>query len=53
MKTTHAGMRLNESDWSVFLGHVGATLDSFNLPEGARSDVVGFIESLKDEIVEC
>lgn len=53
MQTTHVGMRLSESDWTIFMGHVGATLDEFNLPVPERSDVVGFIESLKGEIVEC
>lgn len=53
MQTTHVGMRLSESDWTIFMGHVGATLDEFNLPGPERSDVVGFIESLKGEIVEC
>jgi hemoglobin len=53
MKTTHIGMQLSESDWTIFIGHVEATLDSFSLPEPERGDVIGFIESLKGDIVEC
>lgn len=53
MKTSHAGMRISASDWSAFLGHVGATLDAFNLHERERGEVIAFIESTRDEIVEC
>jgi hemoglobin len=53
MKATHAGMRLSDSDWSIFIDHLKATLDSFSLPDQERNDVLGFIESLKGDIVEC
>ncbi|MCA9075163.1 MAG: group 1 truncated hemoglobin [Planctomycetaceae bacterium] len=52
MKLCHAGMRISESDWATFMGHVNATLDSFQVPETEYSEVVAFIESTKAEIVE-
>lgn len=51
MVLSHTGMGISEADWSAFLGHLRATLQSFSLPEAEFNDVVGFIESLKDEIL--
>jgi len=53
MKTSHLGMRISESDWSAFLGHLQATLAAFRVPEAERRDVVAFIESTKRDIVEA
>ena len=53
MTTTHRGMRISESDWTIFIGHVKATLAEFEVPEKDTADVVGFVESTKSEIVEC
>ncbi len=52
MTTTHRGMRISESDWSRFIGHLEATLDHFNLPATERGEVLAFIQSTKAEIVE-
>ena len=52
MKTTHAGMRISESDWSRFLDHVHDTLNHFEVPATEQAEVVGFIESTKSQIVE-
>ena len=52
MATSHRGMRISESDWSIFLGHVNATLDRFAVPPRERAEVLGFIESTKPQIVE-
>ena len=32
MTLVHEGMRINESDWNVFLGDAAATLAEFRLP---------------------
>ena len=53
MKTTHKGMAISESDWSVFLGHAGATMAALQVPEQERDDVVAFVLGLKDDIVEA
>jgi hemoglobin len=45
-------MNISDSDWNVFLGHAAATLAKFKVPESEQRDVVGFVESLKKDIVE-
>lgn len=52
MKTSHKGMRIDEQDWMVFVGHVNATLDHFGLTGEDRESVVSFVESTKRDIVE-
>jgi len=52
MVLTHRGMRISDSDWTVFLGHAAATLAKFQVPEAEQRDVVAFVQGLKKEIVE-
>jgi hemoglobin len=52
MMLTHRGMRISDSDWTVFLGHAAATLAKFQVPEAEQRDVVAFVQGLKKEIVE-
>jgi hemoglobin len=52
MKTSHTGMGINESDWQVFLGHVEATLATFEVPAAERAEVLAFIGGNKSDIVE-
>ncbi len=52
MKLSHVGMKISESDWSVFLQHLDATLDEFKVPPAERGDVVAFMQSTKADIVE-
>lgn len=51
-KTSHKGMGISDSDWEIFMGHMNATLDTFNLPQQERDDVIAFIESTRADIVE-
>ena len=51
MKTSHRGMRVSESDWRRFIGHVQATLDSFKVPATERAEVLAFVESTKQDIM--
>jgi len=53
MKTCHKGMKIREADWTAFFGHVNATLDAFKVPPTERGEVVGFVQSLKKDIVEA
>jgi hemoglobin len=53
MKVSHKGMKISEADWTAFMGHVNATLDVFKLPSTERGEVVGFVQSLKKDIVEA
>jgi hemoglobin len=52
METSHRGMAITEADWSAFLEHLKATLDSFTVPQRESSEVVAFIETTKPDIVE-
>jgi hemoglobin len=52
MTTVHVGMRLDEDDWERAIGHLAATLETFDVPEREKAEVVGFTEGLKPEIVE-
>ena len=52
MKISHQGMRISESDWSAFIGHLNATLASFQVPQPEHAEVVAFIQSTKPDIVE-
>ena len=53
MKTSHIGMKISESDWSAFLGHLNATLEAFRVPQAERVEVVAFVQSTKKDIVEA
>ena len=52
MKPTHEGMGITEEDWTIFLGHAGATMEALQIPEDEVNDVVAFVLSLKDDIVD-
>jgi hemoglobin len=53
MKTTHAGMGIDEDDWAVFSEHAQKTLDSFAVPAAEREAVIGFVQSLKRDVVDA
>ena len=40
MKLCHRGMRISEGDWSVFLGHAGATLAKLQVPDAEQREIV-------------
>lgn len=52
MKTSHKGMKISERDWSAFLGHLNATVESFKVPQPERDEVVAFVQTTKRDIVE-
>lgn len=52
MKLSHAGMGISLGDWDIFGGHVKATLKQFQVPEQEQADVLSFIDSTKNDIVE-
>jgi hemoglobin len=52
MRLAHRGMRISESDWTMFLGHAAATLAKFRVPEAEQREVVAFVQGLKADIVE-
>lgn len=52
MKSSHLGMGITESDWSIFLGHAGETMAALNIPSQECDEIVAFVLSLKADIVE-
>jgi hemoglobin len=52
MKISHAGMKIDEEDWSALLEHLHATLDHFQVPAAQHEAVVGFVQSTKAEILD-
>ena len=53
MKISHAGMQISAEDWSAFMGHLNKTLGALEVPQQERDDVVAFIDSTRNDIVEC
>ena len=53
MKLSHVGMKISESDWSVFMGHAGDTMRALNVPQQECDDAVAFVMSLEDDLVEA
>lgn len=53
MKITHKGMKINESDWAAFLGHLDVTLEAIQVPQAERDEVVALMQSTKSDIVEA
>ena len=52
MATSHKGMGISAKDWEIFLGHLRATLDRFQVPEKERREVLAFVDSTRAGIVE-
>lgn len=52
MATSHKGMGITAKDWEIFLRHVRATLDKFQVPERERREVLAFVDSTRADIVE-
>lgn len=53
MKTAHRGMKLADADWSAFMTHLHAALDTFPIERPERDELVAFIQSTKSEMVEA
>ena len=52
MKITHKGMQINESDWTLFMQHADAAMQALRIPQQECDDIVAFVTSLKDDIVD-
>jgi hemoglobin len=53
MKTSPEGMKISENDWSIFLQHAGATMEALQIPKQECDEIVAFVLSLKEDIVEA
>lgn len=52
MKTSHRGMGISESGWTVFLDHVGETLNHFDVAARESDDVLNFLLSQKTDVID-
>ena len=52
MKTSHKGMGIDQADYTAAKKHLMATLEKFNVPERERDDVMTFISSIENDIVD-
>ena len=52
MKLSHQGMKISESDWSIFMGYARATMEFFQIAQQEYADVAAFVTGLKHDIVE-
>jgi hemoglobin len=52
MKISHKGMKISESDWSIFLKHAAATMEALRVAKKECDEVAAFVLALKAEIVE-
>jgi len=50
---SHKGMGITKADYEAFMRCLSVTLDTFEVPEPERSEVVAFATSLEPEIVEA
>lgn len=53
MKTSHAGLGIDETDWSLFLAHTAAALDDLGVEDPQKSEVLALAASWRGEIVEA
>jgi hemoglobin len=52
MKTAHAGLEINASDWQLAMDHVERALVKFNLPGKETKELLALIDGLADQIIE-
>lgn len=52
LRTTHKGMRISASDWSVFLGHAVVTMEGLGLPRREHEEVYALLSNLEADIVD-
>jgi hemoglobin len=52
MKTAHKNMKVTEGEFNALVGDLVATLDKFNVPEAEKTELLGILGPLKDQIVE-
>ncbi|GJL69772.1 MAG: hypothetical protein NPIRA06_24070 [Nitrospirales bacterium] len=52
MKTTHAGMRISNADFTAMVEDLVAALDTFKVPQAEQKELLGLLGSMKSDIVE-
>jgi len=53
MKPVHAGLGITDSDWTAFVGILGATLNELQVPALERQDFISLLQSrFKPDVVQ-
>ena len=52
MKDAHKGLKITENDWNIAAGLLAETLKKFNVPKKETDEVLAFVNTLKNDIVE-
>jgi hemoglobin len=52
MKTTHKGLGITESDWTVMASLFVETLTKFNVPKKEQDELLAIVATTKKDIVE-
>jgi len=52
MKIAHQGMRIDNEDWGKLVNYLTESMDQLSVPSREKGEVLGFVETLKNEIVE-
>ncbi|HBP89678.1 MAG TPA: hypothetical protein DD706_18480 [Nitrospiraceae bacterium] len=52
MKTTHAGMRISNADFTAMVEDLVAALDKYKVPQAEQKELLGLLGSMKSDIVE-
>ncbi|MDQ3804396.1 MAG: group 1 truncated hemoglobin [Acidobacteriota bacterium] len=52
MKDSHTGLGITEAEWEAAGKHLVATLDKFKVPEQEKKDLLAFVNTQKNDIVE-
>ena len=52
MKDSHKGLKISEKDWTTAAGLLVETLNKFKVPKKETDEVLAFVTSLKNDIVE-
>jgi len=53
MKLAHTGMGITKADYAAFMRCLSGALDTFEVPEPERNEVVDFATTLEPQIVEA
>ncbi|GJL59064.1 MAG: hypothetical protein NPIRA03_19210 [Nitrospirales bacterium] len=52
MKTTHAGMRITNADFTAMVEDLVSALNTFQVPQREQKELLGLLGSMKSDIVE-
>lgn len=52
MKSTHAGMKITDTEFDALAGHLVATLKKYKVPQAELDELVGIVAGTRKDIVE-